>query len=150
MYTVAKFVHILGVVLLLGNFIVAALWKARADRSGDPSAMAFARRTLVQADWAFTVPGIVLVLVGGYAMVIRRPFPLHGLPWLDWGQGLFYLAVLIWLGVLVPAQRRMAALAAGSRPIGEEDRQASRRWAMWGGVATLLLVVVLYLMVTKP
>jgi uncharacterized membrane protein len=153
MYTVAKFVHIFGVVLLLGNFIVTALWKTRADRTGTPTAIAFAQRAVVQADRAFTVPGILLILVGGYAMALRRPFPLHGLPWLDWGQGLFYAAVLIWLGLMVPSQRRLVELTAGGHAPdlgGSEFRRVSRRWAMGGGIATLLLVVVLYLMVTKP
>jgi len=148
MYALWKFVHVFGVVLLLGNAIITALWKARADRSRDPKVIAHAARTTIVADRVFTWPGVVLVAAGGYAMAARRPWPLHGLPWLDWGQGLFYLAVLLWIVVLVPAQRRLAALAdAGS--LTDDYALVSRRWAMWGGIVTLLLVIVLFLMVTK-
>jgi len=153
MYAVMKFIHVFGVVLFVGNIITAALWKTRADRSGDLATVAFAKRTVAAADRVFTVPGIVLILLGGYAMAFRQPFPLRGLHWLEWGQGLFYLSALIWLFVMVPAQRRLVALSEAGRLTGSLDQEfasVSRRWAMWGGIATLLPLIVLYMMITKP
>ncbi len=153
MYAVLQFVHVFGVVLFVGNIMTAALWKTRADRSGDLATIAFAQRTVALADWVFTLPAIVLILVGGYAMALRHPFPLHGLPWLEWGQGLFYLTGLIWLFILVPAQRRLVTLSEAGRRSGAlapEFARVSRRWAMWGGIATLLPLIVLFLMITKP
>ena len=153
MYSVLKFIHILGVVLFVGNIIVTALWKTRADQSGNLATVAFAQRTVALADWVFTLPGVLFILIGGYAMAVRRPFPLHGLPWLEWGQGLFFVSALIWLVVLVPTQRRLVAVSAAalrSGVMGAEFGPLSRRWAMWGGIATLLPIIVLFLMVTKP
>jgi uncharacterized membrane protein len=102
MYNVLKFVHILGVVLFVGNIIVTALWKSRADESGDLATVAFAQRTVARTDWAFTLPGILLVFIGGYGMAVVGRVPLNGLRWLEWGQGLFYVSALIWLIVLIP------------------------------------------------
>ncbi|HYM70564.1 MAG TPA: DUF2269 family protein [bacterium] len=153
MYTLIKFLHILGAVLFLGNIIVTAMWKARADRTGDLATIAFAQRLVGLTDRAFTVPGAALIAVTGYAMAARRPFPLHGLPWLEWGQGLFWLTVLLYLIVLVPIQRRLIAVADAARRSGSlapEFRRLSARWALWGGIATLLPLIALYLMVTKP
>ncbi|HEV2356106.1 MAG TPA: DUF2269 family protein [bacterium] len=152
MYEVAKFLHVFGAVLLLGNAIVSALWKAGADRTGDAVVAGTAARTIGRADRAFVIPGAILLIGAGYAMAARRPWPLHGLPWLEWGQGLLYLAILVWLLVLVPAQRRMASLAGGARggPLPDAYVQASRRWAMWGGVVTLSLLIALFLMAAKP
>lgn len=153
MYTGLKFLHLFGMVLFVGNIITAALWKTRADRLGNLSTIAFAQRTVALADWAFTLPGALLVVIGGYGMAARRPWPLHGLRWLELGQGLFWLSVIIWIAVLVPAQRRLVALSeagvkAGSLP--PEFVRVSKRWAMWGGIATLLPIIVLFMMVTKP
>ncbi len=69
MYTWLKFLHLFGVVLFVGNIITAALWKTRADRSGDLATIAYAQRTVALADWVFTLPGILLVVIGGYGMV---------------------------------------------------------------------------------
>ncbi len=152
MYTLMKFIHVFGAVLFVGNIITAALWKTRADKTGDLATIAFAQRTVVTADLAFTTPGAVLILISGFAMVFRRPWPLHGLPWLEGGITLFFISVLIWLVVLVPTQRRLVAVSEAGRRAGRFDpefSQLSRRWAVWGGIATLLPVIVFFLMVTK-
>jgi uncharacterized membrane protein len=153
MYTWLMFLHVFGVVLFVGNIITAAFWKTRADRSGDLATVAFAQRTVALADWAFTLPGVLLILIGGYGMAAKRPWPLHGVRWLEWGQGLFWLTALIWLIVLVPTQRRLVAASEEGRKAGSlppEFARLSKRWAMWGGIATLLPIIVLLLMVTKP
>jgi uncharacterized membrane protein len=153
MYAVIKFLHILGAMLFLGNVIVSAMWKVRADRTDDLATIAFAQRLVGLTDLAFTIPGAAVIAVTGYAMALRRPFPLHGLPWLEWGQGLFWCTVLLYLIVLVPVQRRLIAVADSARRSGApapEFRRLSARWALWGGLATLLPLIVLYLMVTKP
>jgi hypothetical protein len=35
-YPACKSVHILGVVLFLGNIIITGVWKVLADRTGEP------------------------------------------------------------------------------------------------------------------
>ncbi len=152
MYAVVLFFHILGAVLFVGNIIVTAMWKARADRTGDLATIAFANRLVAATDRVFTVPGAILIALTGYTMAARRPWPLHGLPWLEYGQGLFWLTVLIYLIVLIPVQRRMLAVvdAARAGTLPPEYGALSKRWAMWGGIATLLPLIILYMMVTKP
>ena len=153
MYTTLKFLQILGVVLFVGNNITAALWKTRADRSGDLATVAYAQRTVALADWVFTLPGVLLVIIGGYGMAITRPWPLHGVRWLELGQVLFWISALIWAVVLIPTQRRLVAVsdeARKTRSLTPEFERLSGRWAMWGGIATLLPLIALFLMVTKP
>ena len=153
MYTTLKFLHILGVVLFVGNIITAALWKTRADRSGDLATVAYAQRTVALADWVFTLPGVLLVIIGGYGMAITRPWPIHGIRWLELGQVLFWISALIWAVVLIPTQRQLVAVsgeARKARALPPEFERLSGRWAMWGGIATLLPLIALFLMVTKP
>jgi len=153
MYTTLKFLHILGMVLFVGNITTAALWKTRADRSGDLATVAYAQRTVALADWVFTLPGVLLVIIGGYGMAITRPWPLHGIRWLELGQVLFWISALIWAVVLIPTQRQLVAVsgeARKARALPPEFERLSGRWAMWGGIATLLPLIALFLMVTKP
>jgi uncharacterized membrane protein len=153
MYNVMKVVHILGVVVFVGNIITAAFWKRSADQSGNLTTVAFAQRMVAATDWRFTLPGVILIIVSGYAMALTGRLPLHGLRWLEWGQGLFYISALIWIFVLVPTQRRLVTFSLAAPRTGALDpefHRLSRRWAMWGGIATLLPIIVLVLMVTKP
>ena len=45
-YLLLKSLHVLGVVIFLGNIIVTAVWKALADRTGSPTIAAYAQRPL--------------------------------------------------------------------------------------------------------
>ena len=71
-YTAFKIVHMLGVVLFLGNIIVTGFWKAIADRTGNPAVIAFAQRLVTLTDWIFTAGGVALVLAGGFGMARCR------------------------------------------------------------------------------
>ena len=70
MYAVFKSLHIIGVVVLLGNVTITAFWKVLADRTSDARLIAHAQHGVTVADWIFTLAGIVLVLVGGYGAAV--------------------------------------------------------------------------------
>jgi uncharacterized membrane protein len=82
MYIAFKFIHLLGVVLFLGNIIVTAVWKALADQTAEPRTIAYAKRLVTITDWIFTLGGIILVLIGGYGMVAFAGLDPLGPTWL--------------------------------------------------------------------
>jgi uncharacterized membrane protein len=152
-YYIFLFLHFTGVILLLGNITVTAVWKVFANRNGDPRVIAFGQRLVTGTDFGLTIPGIVLTMVGGYGCAIVMGYPLFEDAWLIASQALFVVAGLIWLGILVPIQVRQAKLARGFEAGGAipaEYIALSRRWITWGLISTVPLVMVLWLMVTKP
>jgi len=150
-YEIAKFLHITGVVMLMGNITVTAIWKFFADRTQRPEVLAFAQKLVTYTDWSMTVWGVVLLMAGGYFMVVFANWPLTQ-HWLLWSQALFVAAGLIWLLVLVPLQVRQAKLARqfSGDDVGDEYRQLSRRWLIWGLISTVPLLVATWLMIAKP
>jgi len=73
--------------------------------------------------------------------------------WVMWGAGFFGVAGILWGAVLIPTQKKQAALArdfANGGPIPEAYWKLTRRWAVWGTVTTLLALVTLGLMVVRP
>lgn len=145
--------HVVGVVLFLGNIVTAAFWKVRADLQGNPAVIHQTVKNVMLADWVFTLPGLALIIVSGGLMAAEAGYALSGTDWLTVSLVLFGATGVIWLAVLLPMQRAMirhsaAALADGTIP--EAYRQASRRWNVFGVAATLIPVVILYLMVFKP
>lgn len=152
MYKVFKCLHITGVVLLLGNVIVTGLWKTLADRTRMAPTVAYAQRLVILTDWLFTGGGILLILIGGYAMARSAQLSLLHTRWLIWGQGLFGLSALIWIFVLLPvqgAQSRMAQRFAMGGDIPLAYWELSRRWLGWGVLATVPLAISVSVMVFK-
>ena len=98
-----------------------------------------------------TVWGVLLLMGGGYAMVFLVNWPLT-LHWLLWSQILFVVAGLIWLLILVPIQIKQARLARAfaGLDVGDEYRQLSRQWLMWGLISTVPLVMATWFMIAKP
>ncbi|MBM3544527.1 MAG: DUF2269 domain-containing protein [Alphaproteobacteria bacterium] len=152
-YLAFKIVHILGVVLFLGNIIVTGVWKVLADRTNDPRTIAYAQTLVTLTDWIFTAGGVVLILIGAYGMVWVAGLNPLGPAWLIWGQSLFIASGIIWVAILIPtqiAQAREARAFADGGPIPETYWRQSRRWVIWGTIATLLPLANLYFMVVKP
>jgi uncharacterized membrane protein len=147
-------IHILSAVVFVGNIITAAHWKVRADGSGNLETIALTAQGLLRADYLFTLPGFVGLLVTGIAMVgINDDWARFQEPWLSISFILLILTGVIWGAILLPLQKRMVRLAQQGAASGAPDpayRRASKRWAMFGGIATLLPVVILVLMVLKP
>ena len=103
-YLAFKVVHILGVVLFLGNIIVTGVWKVLADNTGDPRTIAYAQNLVTLTDWIFTAGGVVLILIGAYGMVWVAGLNPLGPAWLIWGQSLFIASGIIWVAFLIPTQ----------------------------------------------
>jgi uncharacterized membrane protein len=104
------------------------------------------------ADYMFTLPGLVLIVVSGMVMAERAGLPMSGLKWLTLSLILFAVTSVIWLAFLIPLQRRMIRLSAQCVESGNITKtylQASRNWAIFGIIATLLPVAILYFMTTK-
>ena len=141
-YEIAKFLHITGVVMLMGNITVTAIWKYFADRTGNAEVLGFAQKLVTYTDWSMTVWGVLL-------LIVNWPLTLH---WLLWSQILFVVAGLIWLLILVPIQIKQARLARAfaGLDVGDEYRQLSRQWLIWGLISTVPLVMATWFMIAKP
>jgi uncharacterized membrane protein len=152
-YEAFKVVHLFGVVVFLGNIIVTALWKVMADRTGEPQIVAYAQRLVTLTDWIFTAGGVTLILIGGYGMAAVAGLDLRGTTWLVWGQAVLIASGLIWVAVLIPTQMAQARAARAFVLGGAIPRsywRQSRRWMIWGIIATIVPLVNLYIMVFKP
>jgi uncharacterized membrane protein len=151
-YDAFKVVHIAGVVIFLGNIIVTGVWKVMADRTQDPRIIAYAQRLVTITDWIFTAGGIVLILLGAYGMVFTAGLDPTQF-WLALGQSLFVASGVIWAVILIPTQvvqARQARMFAAGGPIPDTYWRHTRRWVIWGTIATLLPLANLYVMVFKP
>ena len=147
MYLILKLIHVAGVVLFLGNITVGVFWKRASDRSGNASIMAFTIDAIIAADRLFTIPGIVLLLIGGLGAAFVGGIPILGTGWLLWGIIAFILSGVAF-GPLSRTQRKLS-VAAHAGDLTEYER-LSKSWDLWGFIALALPIVAFVLMILKP
>jgi uncharacterized membrane protein len=149
-----KTLHVLAVVLFLGNIITGLFWKAHGDRTADPRIISHTLQGIIRSDRWFTVPGVVLIIAFGVAAAVIGRLPLLGTGWIRYSIVLFGVSGLAFMLQVAPLQRRLLALAlaaVGGEPWDEAAyRRLSRRWEFWGAVAILTPLTALVLMVHKP
>lgn len=146
--------HVAGAILLIGNALIMAVWMSLAGFAGSDAAKRRAARVVNHGDVWFTVPGVLLLLFNGLAMVAARyggPAALFTTAWIAAGLVLLSLTGIIWALRLVPAQLGLYRLTEAE---GLLDVIAFRRllvrWSLWGSVATALPLLAAFVMTTKP
>jgi uncharacterized membrane protein len=152
MYLPLKALHVLAVVLFLGNIITGVFWKVNADRSGDPRVIAQTLRGIIRSDRWFTIPGVVLIIATGVWMAIIAGFPLLRTDWIWQSLVLFGISGVLFMAQVAPLQvqlLRVAESAVAGSPQPERYKKLSTRWAATGGIATLTPLIALVLMVLK-
>ena len=144
-----KSLHLLGVVLFVGNIVVTAVWKVLADRTRNPAVIGYAQRLVTVTDIAFTATGAGLIAVSGAMMADR----FGGVGWLTLGVGLFIASGVIWVTTLIPIQVAQALLArrfAAEGAIPDRYWRLATLWYAVGTIAIALPLVNVYVMVVKP
>ncbi len=154
LYAVMKSLHILTVALFLGNVITGVFWKEHADRTRDPKIMAHTMSGIIGSDRIFTIPSVILITVFGFVAAVLGGYPILGTSWIWQSIVLFIISGIVFSAQLAPLQRKMRDVAAKGAETGSFDadgyRRLSRRWGLWGAVATLAPLGALFLMVMKP
>jgi uncharacterized membrane protein len=154
MYLTLKFLHIIGVIIFLGNITTGVFWKAHADRTRDPRLIAHVLDGIIRSDRLFTIPGVVIILVTGLAAAIIAGIPLLRTSWIVGGIALFIFAGIAFMARVAPRQRQMLALARTTTDPDAFDwvgyEKLSRSWAIWGAAALLSPLLAAGLMVFKP
>lgn len=151
-YLIVKWVHILSSTILFGTGIGTAFFMFMANRRKDIAGMYFATRHVVIADWLFTTPAIIIQLLSGLYLMDRGGYQLTE-NWIKWGLMLYCFAGACWLPV-VWMQIRMrdmakTALHTGA-PLDNRYWVFDRWWIILGSLAFPAIMVIFWLMVTKP
>lgn len=151
-YGVIKTLHILSSTVLFGTGMGTAFQMWAAHRRGDVHVLAAVNRQVVLADWCFTTPAVIVQPLTGLWLVHLANFDPWA-PWLVLTYALYLLAGACWLPVVFIQLRlaRMAeAAAATGTPLPDNYWRLYCIWFWLGWPAFGGLVVVFWLMVTKP
>jgi len=146
-YLIVKWIHVLLAITALGTNITYGLWFTRAAR--EPEHLAFTLRGIKLLDDRLANPAYGLLLITGGVMVGLGKIP-WTTPWLLTSLILYVIAVALAAASYTPTLRRqIAALAAGGANSAEYQQLAARGTRI-GILISILIVVIVFMMVTKP
>jgi len=154
MYLWLKLVHVLAVVMFVGNIVTGVFWHKHAQKTRDARLLAHTMDGVIRSDRLFTMPGVLLILASGIYAAIQGGFPILHTHWIAWTIALFAISGIVFGARLAPLQKRMHALAGAGAKGGAFDiaeyQRLSRQWDFWGAVATATPLAGVALMVLKP
>ncbi len=157
LYSLVKTLHIVSATIVFGTGIGIANFMFFGHRSGSPVERAFAARMTVKADFLFTLPAVIVQPATGAWLVWHGGFRWDD-TWLVVTYALYALAASCWLPVVAIQMRMKTMLAARLRGEAFDDARYQRLFRLWfalgwpalGWPAFGGLIVIVYLMVTKP
>lgn len=148
-FLILKLIHILSAIILFGVGLGTVFYKIMADRSGDLAAIAVTSRHVVQADWWFTTPTVIIQPLTGLLLARELSLPLTA-GWLWQTLALYLLAGLCWIPV-VYLQIRLRDIAADSwqhkQPLPFSYHRYSLIWLALGVPAFFAMLLITALMV---
>jgi uncharacterized membrane protein len=151
-YFILKYLHVLGAIVILGTGTGIAFFMLMAHRTGDVAFIARTAATVVVADMLFTASAVILQPLTGAALmfVTSTAASEH---WLLFAIAFYVVAGLFWIPVVFMQieMRDLARLAvAGGEALPPRYYMLFRRWFLFGIPGFGSVMVVLWLMITKP
>ena len=152
LYFFVKYLHVLGAIVILGTGTGIAFFMLMAHRSGEAAFIARTASTVVIADMLFTLTAVLLQPVSGGVLMMLSSTGFTE-RWLMTSLGLYAVAGLFWVPVIfVQIEMRDLARAAAAENAALPPRYFAlfRRWFLFGIPGFGSVMLILWLMITKP
>jgi uncharacterized membrane protein len=151
-YNVSVFIHIVAVVVGFGATFAESVFFPVAMRLGRQH-LPYVHELQLTINRYFAGPALLIIIITGFYQVSKG----------DWDLGDFWIAGTLVIAVVVggingayfiPTDRRLLAMVTRELEAGgelsEEYQRRSRAEGMMGALTGLLIVLAIFLMVTKP
>ena len=147
--------HVIGAIMGLGTNLTYGLITSVGERAGGERRV-FALGLIRTLDRRLANPAYMAQLATGLLLVWLLKMDLFGTSWLLLGLVLYIAVAVLGITVYAPVLRRQSALAEelasgdGNEAAAPEYGAVARRSRQLGILATVLVLVIVTLMVTKP
>ena len=142
-----KFVHVLLAIVAVGFNASYGIWLARAAKAPQAT-QSHVLRTIKFLDDRIANPAYGLLLLTGLLMIFSAGIPVR--LWIALSIGLWLVLIVVGLGVYTPTLRDQIRVLESEGPGSEEYQRLSSRGRTLGIVLGIIVVVIVFLMVTKP
>ncbi len=150
-YAIWKLLHVLAVIIFLGNITIGIFWKLQADKSKDRLKIADTFKSLIKADRIFTMPSVTALIIFGLGAAMQNNYSLVETTWILWGIIMIIISAFAFMAKVVPLQKKILALASNEQKFNwDEYAILSKEWNLWGTIAAIAPYIAVVLMVLKP
>jgi uncharacterized membrane protein len=144
-------IHIIAVIIFLGNITLAPFWKSQAEKTKDRLHILSTWEGIIRSDRLFTMPGVSILLLFGIGAALHGGYNLISTGWIFWSIVLYIISGAAFMAKVVPIQKKIVALAKDESKFGwDEYFTLSKQWNIWGSIATLAPWIATIFMVLKP
>jgi uncharacterized membrane protein len=153
MYLTYKLIHVLAVIMFLGNIVTGLFWKSHGDRTRNLQIMSHTLAGIIRSDRWFTIPGVIVIILAGIAGAIEGRVPMFGTGWVLWSLVAFSLSGIAFAWRVAPLQKQLVAMTQNANDSTFDwqlYRSKSLQWELWGLFATVTPLIAVALMVMKP
>lgn len=148
LFVLAKFFHVLLAIVAVGFNATYGVWLARVAREAVPT-QSFVLRGIKRLDDWFANPAYALLAVTGVTMVLVGDLRFTTF-WVAGGIVLWAIAVALGFFVYTPMLRNQIHALETSGPEGADYERYASNSRFIGIVLAVIVVVIVFLMVTKP
>src|SRR6267143_2517357 len=145
---VLKFLHVLLAIIAVGFNATYGVWLARVAKEAVPT-QSFVLHGIKRLDDWFANPAYVLLAVTGVTMVFVGQLDFKTF-WIAGGIVLWAIAVALGFFVYTPMLRNQIHALENAGPKSEDYARYSANARFVGILLAVIVVVIVFLMVTKP
>jgi uncharacterized membrane protein len=143
-----KFIHVLLAIVAVGFNASYGIWLARSAKAPQAT-QSHVLRTIKFLDDRVANPAYGLLLITGFIMALSAGIPFSRL-WIAAGIGLWLVLLFVGLGIYTPTLRDQIRVLESDGPGSDEYQRLAARGRSVGIVLGIIVVVIVFLMVTKP
>ena len=97
------------------------------------------------------MPAVTMLLIFGLGTAMQGNLSLIETPWILWSIILIIISAYSFMAHVAPVQKKIFALANDPEKFTwDEYEKLSKKWDVWGSIATLAPYIAVILMVIKP
>lgn len=149
-YNIWKLIHILFVIIFLGNITIEIFWKMQADKSKDRIKIAYTFQNIIKADRIFTIPSVTFLIIFGMGAAMAGGLPLVGTTWIFWSIILIIISAYSIIAKMAPIQKTILKLTKTEETFSfDKYTKLSKSWNLWGTLAVVTPYIAVILMTLK-
>lgn len=152
-YTYFKLIHIMAVMIFMGNIVTGLYWMRIAVVTKNLAIVNHTVKGIIKADRYFTIPCVVVITTFGILAAIQGQFPLLRTGWIFWSIVMFSISGLVFGVRVAPLQKKMLTMTLDQEGSTDFDwvrfHKVHLAWDIWGAIAILTPLAALAMMTLK-